>query len=316
MRDLNVIILAAGKSSRFKSKKPKPLHEIAGWPMIRYVWELCLDIEASLITTVADPNLADVLMKVNLPGPIIVDLSDGDEVASLWKALGAIGPKDLNIAVLPCDLPYLSSTTFRQAMAQFTDSYESISVLTDHLGQVPLGVVIGYDATLRQLLNAYEEHERHELDLFSLITNARRQGIPVVSTKVQNDCEAINVDDRIALARAEACAQGILRSRVMKEGVTLIEPDSTYFHWDCKVASGSVIHPRTHIMYGSVIGLCCEIGPETMIKSSSVHSRSRVQYSYVENTIVGEDSEVGPYVHLLNQSVPNCSRITNQNLLV
>src|SRR5688572_24604856 len=40
---LTAVILAAGKSTRMKSRRPKPLHEVCGRPMLHYILKACYD---------------------------------------------------------------------------------------------------------------------------------------------------------------------------------------------------------------------------------------------------------------------------------
>jgi len=106
------------------------------------------------------------------------------------------------------------------------------------------------------------------------------------------------INTRSHLARAE----GILRSRVnealMVQGVTLVDPSTTYVEEGVRVGRDTVISPNTHLQGETVIGARCEIGPNTIIRDSVIGDDCRVLASVVERAQMDLGSEIGPFGHL------------------
>ena len=86
---------------------------------------------------------------------------------------------------------------------------------------------------------------------------------------------------------------------LMAEGVTIIDPSSTFIDADVKIGSDSVIYPSVQIYGPSVIGEDATIQSFSRISNSRVGARSTVlEGCIVDDSIVGEDVSIGPYARL------------------
>ena len=110
--------------------------------------------------------------------------------------------------------------------------------------------------------------------------------------------EAMGVNDREQLAAAGA----VLRDRInrfwMSEGVTLVDPATTYIDADVAIGQDTVVQPNTMLIGNATVGEECEIGPNSSIRASVVGDRCRVVASTIEESRVEDDVEIGPYSHL------------------
>lgn len=110
--------------------------------------------------------------------------------------------------------------------------------------------------------------------------------------------EVLGVNSRSDLARAES----ILRARInqfhMAEGVTMVDPASTYIDADVSMGQDVVLLPNTHLNGETSIGDHCEIGPDVRIIDSVVGPRSCVTYSVVREATLAHDVTVGPYASI------------------
>jgi len=85
---------------------------------------------------------------------------------------------------------------------------------------------------------------------------------------------------------------------LMDQGVTIIDPLTTYVHAGVVVGRDSVIHPQCHLEGTTRIGSGCVIGPQARLVDSTLLDQVTVVASTVEGSIVGEGTRVGPYSHL------------------
>jgi bifunctional UDP-N-acetylglucosamine pyrophosphorylase/glucosamine-1-phosphate N-acetyltransferase len=110
--------------------------------------------------------------------------------------------------------------------------------------------------------------------------------------------EGIGINTRVHLSEAAA----ILRQRInrswMLAGVTLVDPATTYIDPGVTLGMDTVIWPNTHLQGDTVIGEACTVGPDTIVSSSRVGNRCRLLASVLEQAVLEDDIEIGPYCHL------------------
>ncbi len=84
----------------------------------------------------------------------------------------------------------------------------------------------------------------------------------------------------------------------MLAGVTMPDPSSVYLHMDVSVGEDTVILPGTCIERGTVIGSGSEIGPHTRLRGAQVGNNVRIIASYVEDSVIEDDVDIGPFCHI------------------
>jgi len=110
----------------------------------------------------------------------------------------------------------------------------------------------------------------------------------------------LGINDRIELAAAAAQMNRRLCEAHMREGVTIVDPATTYLEPELTIAPDVVIEPNTRIGGRSKIGPRSVIGPNTQIIASTIGADVRVRDSVITESIVGDRSSVGPFAHLRN----------------
>jgi bifunctional UDP-N-acetylglucosamine pyrophosphorylase/glucosamine-1-phosphate N-acetyltransferase len=84
----------------------------------------------------------------------------------------------------------------------------------------------------------------------------------------------------------------------MLEGVSIVDPDSTYIETDVKIGQDTVILPNTFLQGDSVVGSKCLIGPDTRIFNSKIGDSCEIEYSVIEESKVENEVDIGPFSHL------------------
>jgi bifunctional UDP-N-acetylglucosamine pyrophosphorylase/glucosamine-1-phosphate N-acetyltransferase len=127
---------------------------------------------------------------------------------------------------------------------------------------------------------------------------AVRDGFEVKTLSLAYPTEAIGINQRVHLAEAEAVLRQRINTYWMLEGVTLLDPESTYIEAEVTLGQDTVIYPNTYLQGKSVIGEGCTIGPNTIIRDSQIGAGCQIFFSVVEKAILEENVDVGPYAHL------------------
>lgn len=104
------------------------------------------------------------------------------------------------------------------------------------------------------------------------------------------------------LQRAASLCRELINARFMANGVTIVDPATTYIDPRCRVAAGTVLLPGTILRGRTVIGGDCEIGPNSMIRDCTVGDGTTVNASQLNESTVGSHTSVGPFAYIR----PNC----------
>ena len=142
-----------------------------------------------------------------------------------------------------------------------------------------------------------------ETYLTSLAEMGAKAGDDVVAAPFAWADEAMGVNDRQQLSAVATVLQDRINSHWMLEGVTIIDSATTYIDADVTIGMDTVIQPNTMLSGQTVIGEGCEIGPNSVIRDSTVADRCSIVASTIEESSVHADVSIGPYSHLRPESV-------------
>ncbi len=326
------VILAAGQGKRMRSSLPKVLHQVAGRPMIHYVVEAVGEAGADPVVVVLGHGAEQVQAQLPAGVQTVVQPTPlGTADATRWAASVLCERKGLT-EVLVCygDCPLLTADLFRDlararraagavialAVASSDDPTGYGRVIVDAAGRVRAVVeeavasdaeravrrinagVYCYDAFwLWEALRLVQPSPTGEYYLTDLV------GIAVGQEHVVQAVEASlaltsGVNDRVQLAAAERILRDRVREKLMRSGVTLIDPATTYVDSQVTVGADTVVYPGTLLEGRTTIGSGCRIGPHTRIVDSTIGDDVVVTMSVVEEASVANGVRLGPFSHL------------------
>jgi bifunctional UDP-N-acetylglucosamine pyrophosphorylase / glucosamine-1-phosphate N-acetyltransferase len=329
---LAVIILAAGLGTRMKSRTPKELQPLLGRPMLDYVLRAA-DVPAIsqriVVLSPAKASIADQL-------PADVQVAWQDEQLGTGHAtacaLDQLNDDVTHVAVLFGDHPLLERHAISGLVETTTDAGALITLLTTivddpaaygrvrrNAGQIvriveakddsrqydgPVEIYSGiscYERTwLERYLPSIQRSPGGEFYLTSLVEMAAgddSMSVPVVAVQA-DPTVAYGVNDRVDLARAEQILRERILERLMRDGVTVADPGSTFVDDSVKIGMDSRIEPFTIIRGETVIGEGTTIGPQSVISDSQIGSGCEVVSSHLESAKVGDRVHIGPFAHL------------------
>ena len=338
MSDLKAVILAAGKGTRMKSELPKVLHKIYDRCAIDYVCDACEDAGISEINIVVGHKAEQVVEHVEKRNKNIKFCYQKDQLGTghaVMQAKDNIDDDDI-VLVINGDQPLISSKTVKSmisfckqgnyggvVLSGIVDNPGSLGrVLRDSNGnlskiverkdcnedeekvkEVNIGVYCFKGKLLKDSFDKLDDNnaqnEYYITDIPLHIKNAGHNfGVCAISD--MSEFQGINSREELSLATCTLLNK--TRKLHMTNGVTLIDPASTYISIDAKIGKDTIIYPGTNIQGETEIGENCVIGPNSHIISSKVGNNVTIETSKVVDSNIADNCKIGPFAHIR----PNC----------
>ncbi len=321
------VVLAAGKGTRMRSELPKALHRLAGRPLLGHV-----------LAAIEAAGLPKALCVVGYGGELVEEylgeradtvwqqeqLGTGDAVR---KALDAIGEDAGWVLVVNGDLPLLRGETLRALVAERGPMGSLLAAevadpsgfgrieRSEHGGlrriiedadcnererairEVNVGAYLLPLAPLREAIaRVGTENAQGEVYFVDAVTDLAARGL--LSVVTVSAADAAQVNDRRELALAEAALRRRQVERLMDEGVTVLDPSTTYVDATVAVGRDTILHPFTFLEGETRVGEGCEVGPQTRLLDSVLGDACKVSFSVLEETELGDGTSCGPFTHL------------------
>jgi bifunctional UDP-N-acetylglucosamine pyrophosphorylase/glucosamine-1-phosphate N-acetyltransferase len=329
---LHAVVLAAGLGKRMKSGRHKTVHPVCGKPMILYAMDLIERLAADRTVVVVGHEAEQVRRIVGARAAFALQEEQLGTGHAVLQAEPLIGGEDGTTLVLYADMPLLTDDTVRRLVDTHRRSGAAVTVLSavvddptgygrivrDASGRLAAIVeekdcseseravreintgVYCFDnrklfAALRRVTNRNAQGEYYLTDVIGIL---RGDGETAEVVTAADPAEAAGVNDRIGLAEAEALMRRRINRRHMLEGVTLIDPETTYIEADVRIGRDTVIWPGCVLRGRTVIGEECEIGPQADIADSVVGRGSKVIRSVLAEAETGENVSIGPFAYL------------------
>ncbi len=327
------IVLAAGKGTRMKSARPKVLHELCGRPMLWYVLEAVRKAGVGEIVVVVneelDPHLAGFATPGDVPMRTVVQEPQLGTGHAVQIALEALPASQGALLIAYGDMPLVPAATYRRVL-NAVDASVALALTTarmplpSNFGRIVMrgpkleriieardctpeeleidemnaGIYSYDEASLRgvigRLSNDNTQGEFYLTDTVELLIGSGQRVIPLLEPDYR---VVLGINDRIELAAAAAQLNLRLCEAHMNEGVTIIDPETTYLEPELTLAPDVVIEPNTHIGGRSKVGPRSVIGPNSRITASTIGTDVRICESIVTESVVGDYSSVGPFAH-------------------
>ena len=176
-------------------------------------------------------------------------------------------------------------------IVEYRDATDEIRAL----GEINVGL---YCFNGERLLEALDRLRPDNLAGELYLTDVFRHLQPATVVRIDDASEALGVNDRVELARAERALRERLLEDLMRSGVTVVDPASTYVEVGVRVGCDTVLEPCTILRGRTVIGSDCRIGPFTEIRDSTIGDGVVVRQSWLDGAELGAGSDCGPYAKL------------------
>ena len=137
-----------------------------------------------------------------------------------------------------------------------------------------------------------------EYYLTDTVQFARDAGLTVGAYPIDDVMQTEGVNDRVQLAALGRELNDRIVTRWMREGVTVMDPATTWIDADVVLAPDVTILPGTQLLGATLVAEDAVIGPDTTLKDCEIGEGARVVRVHAELAVIGARASVGPYSYL------------------
>jgi bifunctional UDP-N-acetylglucosamine pyrophosphorylase / glucosamine-1-phosphate N-acetyltransferase len=334
MKEMGVILLAAGQGTRMNSTLPKVLHPLAGKTLFLHVLSTALRLEPSAVAVIIGHG-ADAVRRAHSDldvNWVIQEKQLGTGHAVLC-ARDSLGSFQGDILILSGDVPLIREETLRTMIEIHRERAAALTLMTASLA-VPGGygrilsdacgkiarIVEERDATDEQkrirnvnagiyvaspqfLFPALEQVRNHnrqgEYYLPDIVTIGLDQGKTIATVQVDDAREIMGINTREELAQMEKILQERINRKWMEAGVTLKDPATTYIEEGVTIGRDTVIGPNTHLRGRTSVGERCQVDGSAYVTDAEIEDGVHLRFSVVLTSCrVASGAMIGPFAHL------------------
>jgi len=337
MNDTAIIIMAAGKGKRMKSNLPKVLHNLAGKPILNYVLDTVDQLEAKrklLIVGYKSDKIRELI------GDRIEYV---EQKKQLGTAHAVLQTKKLlsdfkgDVLILSGDVPFLTVKTLKKLLKHHqTNNFcctlastilknpegygriirdkkgeikgiiEEVDLSADRkkITEINSGIYcFNKDRLFRALEKITPDNRQGEYYLTDTVEILLKEGLTIGNIIVKDYSEILGINSRLDLADASRKVYQKTLQDLMLQGVTIIDPNSTFIEQGVKIGQDTIIYPFTIIEKDTKIESSCLVGPYSHLVDANIGRGVRIWASIIESSTVKEGANIGPYAHLRPETV-------------
>ena len=335
MDNLTVIVLAAGGGTRMKSKTMKVLHPVCGRSMIGHVLAAVQAMEPQQVVAVVGHQREQVSAHIlQLMPEAVLAVQEKQEGTghAVRVAMESVDVTSGTVIVAAGDTPLLQGESLRAFAQEHEAAQRAVSILSGVVGD-PFGygrvvrtaegdveaIVEEKDATDEQreiseinsgilafdaaflaeaLPKIGNDNAKGEYYLTDTVQLARDAGLTVGAHVIDDVRQPEGANDRAQLAELGRELNRRIVTRWMRDGVSVMDPATTWIDADVALAEDVTILPGTQLLGATVVGEDAVIGPDTTLKDCEIGTGARVVRSHGELAVIGERANVGPFASL------------------
>lgn len=314
-----------------KSRLPKVLQPLAGWPLIRHVVEAARSLNPQRIVVVIGHGADAVRSALDeLPVEFVVQEEQkgtGHAVACCRPTLRDFTGQVLvlygdNPLIRPETLSRLTQAAQTAAASLLTvesgapegygrilrDEQGNLRTVVEHKDASPEERAITevnagsscYQAPLLfdilpQVSAANSQGEYYLTDVFGLLIGGGHRVVPVLAAE---EWETLGVDSRRKLAQVAAIFRDRTVAHWMEEGVSFLDPRAVWLDVGVRIGRDTEVLPQTILQVGTTIGAGCRVGPGVRLEDCQVGNRVHIEYAVARSSQIGDDAQLGPFCSL------------------
>jgi bifunctional UDP-N-acetylglucosamine pyrophosphorylase/glucosamine-1-phosphate N-acetyltransferase len=330
-----VVVLAAGQGTRMRSATPKVLHTLGGRSLLGHVLAACepLNAGATVVVVGAGRAMVEEHLAQVLPTaiPVVQEEQRGSGHAAA-VALDALPDLTGPILLVNGDAPLLRANTVARLVEAHLAAGTVLTVLTAEVGdptglgrivrdadgavraiveerdateqqrairEINAGVYIGDAEAIRGALGRIDadndQGEQYFTDVLGLLVD---EGAPVGGHVAEDPDDVLGCNDRAELAARRRTLNDRVLGELMRSGVTVIDPLTTWVDVTCSVGPDAVLEPGSQLRGSTSVASGAVVGPDTTLVDAEVGAGASVVRSHVLDAVIGPEVTVGPFSYL------------------
>ncbi|CAA9250649.1 MAG: N-acetylglucosamine-1-phosphate uridyltransferase / Glucosamine-1-phosphate N-acetyltransferase [uncultured Blastococcus sp.] len=330
-----VVVLAAGQGTRMRSTTPKVLHTLGGRSLLGHVLAAAEPLGADTTVVVVGSGRDQVAQHLAQIAPAALPVVQEEQLGSghaAEVALAAVPELEGAVLVVNGDSPLLTTRTLR-ALVETHDAAGSVfTVLTaevddptglgrivrDERGapraiveerdatdeqrairEVNAGVYVADAATLRRVLaGLWTSNAQGEQYLTDALAPLVDGGAPTAAVRAEDPDDVLGCNDRRELAERRRTLNDRVLDDLMRSGVTVVDPRTTWVDVTCSVGADAVLEPGTQLRGTTTVAGAAVVGPDTTLVDCTVEAGASVVRSHCLEAEIGPEATVGPFSYL------------------
>ena len=327
------IILAAGRGTRMRSNVPKVLQPICGREMVGLVADALCDADFQDLVVIVPPDSPGMRNAIGHHATLVEQAEPLGTAHALSQVRTLLGEYQGQILVINGDAPLITSDTLSALARHHSSTQAFVTFLTcngfpsrgmgrvtrDEKGEVAaiveeveldgeaakasegnVGVYCFNSQWLWPALGELSPSSKGEVYLTGLVALSVAQGHNVGSLTLEDQGEGMGVNNGIQLAKAREVVQRRVNEKWLLRGVHIMEP--AFIDVTVELEPDTTIYPNTFLRGKTAIGKECQIGPGSIIVDSVIADGCRILQSVIEEAVLEEEVEIGPYSHVRPES--------------
>jgi bifunctional UDP-N-acetylglucosamine pyrophosphorylase/glucosamine-1-phosphate N-acetyltransferase len=330
------VILAAGDGSRLKSRMPKVLHPAAGRPLLCHVLAALEPLPVDRRVVVGSNRWEELRATVDEAGfsdgiSYAVQESPQGTGHAVRIGMDVLGSARGVVFVLFGDTPLIETDTLYRMLDAHRAAGAGATILTSvvvdasgygrvvrgpsgaveriveerdateterRIQEINGGVYVFDAALLTEMLAKVDrENAQGEYYLTDVIRLLRLQDAPVAAVRTVAE-ELSGVNNRSQLAYVSGLIRHRVCERWMAEGVSIVDPRTTYIDSTVSIQQDATIHPFTFLEGNTHVAEGAEVGPQTRVVDSQIGAGATVTFAVVRSSEIGPEALVGPFASL------------------
>jgi len=333
---LAIVIMAAGKGTRLRTRRPKVLHEVGGKALLSHVISTASELaESGDIYAVIGHEANRVRQAVGATGVQFVEQKEQRGTGhAVQCARDAVAKYD-HILVLSGDVPLISAITLQHLMMMHLAQGAAMSILTAlpanptgygrvirrspelpeveaiveqkalkpdqrGIGEINSGIyAFKVQPLLAHIDRLSSDNPHGEYYLTDMAAHLKAAGEKVVALPAKDAEEVLGGNTIAELVAMDARMRLATASRLMAAGVTIFRPDTCVIDADVEIEADTTIEPYVQLLGKTRIGTDCRIRSYTVIENSTLGNDVLVRQGCVlAESTVESGARIGPFAHL------------------
>jgi len=329
-----IVIMAAGKGTRLKSKRAKVLHAIAGKPLLAHVIAAAQKVVAAADIHVIIGHQADEVRRaVESTGVGFILQADqrGTGHAIMCAREQVQGYE--NILVLSGDVPLIRPETITRLRDFHLAEKAAMTILTaepadpsgygrmvraggdrvkaiveqkalsksqQKIREINTGIYAFATkplfANIDRLTTDNPHSEFYLTDMAALLVKKKS---PVLALKAAEAGEVLGANTLAEMAQLDAFLRMRKCNELMDSGVSVYRPETCTIDPDVEIGADTIIEPFVQILGNTRVGSDCRIRSFSVISDSQIGDNVLVRPGcIIDQSKVGSGALLGPYSHL------------------
>jgi bifunctional UDP-N-acetylglucosamine pyrophosphorylase/glucosamine-1-phosphate N-acetyltransferase len=330
-----VVVLAAGQGTRMRSSTPKVLHALGGRSMLGHVLAAAepLGAAATVVVVGAGRSAVEEHLTQIAPGALsVVQEEQRGSGHAAAVALAAVPELEGPVLLVNGDAPLLRESTVADLVETHRRRGSALTVLTAEvddptgLGRIVRGADGGVQAiveesdatdeqrtireinagvyvadagalrrTLARIGADNEQGEQYVTDVIGLLV---AEGAPVGAVVAADPDDVLGCNDRRELAARRRTLNDRVLDDLMRAGVTVVDPQTTWVDVTATVEADAVLEPGTHLRGTTRVATGAVVGPDSTLVDTEVGEGATVVRAHCLEAIIGPAVSVGPFAYL------------------